>query len=127
MPQPYQGQQRRYISIAYSTSNGSPTLAREQLKAKINPPPSRETIRKYWKEEGYRLNKNIGGSRFGANDKRYINKEKLELIIDRIPIYGSLNGAIRALKHSPKVIKEKLTQLGLLQQVLDLEAKIKNQ
>lgn len=117
----YNDEQLGYVKESYISSKGLAAIAREQLKGKIDPPPSVSDIRRIWELLGY-TNKNTSRNSF---HRAPLNIKELDLIIERIPMYGSLTSAARALGRDPSTAINKLRGFGLLQIVRDLEARTK--
>ena len=119
----YNLEQMRCIQESYFSSQGIAALAMEQLRDKIEPLPSTSTIRNVWIESNYLDNYEDGRQR--KTGKKALNKRELDFIIERVRMYGSLNAAASARRRNPDSVRKRLRELGVLQEILDLEARIK--
>ena len=119
----YNPKQRRYIQDSYFSSQGIALLAMEQLKDKVEPLPSTSMIRSVWIELRYIDNYEDGRQRKAG--KKALNILELDFIVERMRMYGSLNAAASARRRSSDSVRKRLRDLGILQEILDLEARIK--
>ena len=110
----YTTEQIGYIREAYHSSKGLASIAREQLRGRLVPLLSMPNLRQIWKSEGL-LQEAEPIKKAG---RRPITLDELDSIIDRIKMYGSLNAATRQLNHSEEAVKARLSELGVLEQVL---------
>ncbi|MBI2660435.1 hypothetical protein HYX07_04700 [Candidatus Woesearchaeota archaeon] len=114
----YTNEQIGYIREAYNSSKGLASIAREQLRGRVAPLPSMPNLRQIWENEGLLNNRVIKKA-----GRRPITLGELDSIIDRIKMYGSLKAAARKLKHSEEAVNARLSELGMLEQVLAFEKK----
>ena len=120
----YTPEQDSYIKSVYHSSKGLASIAREQLRGLVVPLPSMPYIRQVWENaelvnhQEVKTIKKIG--------RKPLQIDQLDLIIDRIRMYGSLNAAAKKLKHAEESVIARLVELGLLEQVIDLEKRVKN-
>ncbi|MBI2650798.1 hypothetical protein HYX04_05830 [Candidatus Woesearchaeota archaeon] len=117
----YNFEQIMDIRRAYGSSRGLISLAREQLRATIDQPPSPSYIRQIWENAGFITDEDTLHQR----DKKAITIDQLDFIIQRMEMYGSLNKASTALGHSGEVVRKRLKAIGVLEQVLELEKRLK--
>ncbi len=118
----YSAVQIEYMRDSYATSKGIALLAREQLIGRVDPLPSPAYLRKTWREDGIADVNERGPIK--KRGKKSIHSSELDLIVERMQMYGTLTRSAEQFGHGGDAVRRRLKKLGILREVLDLERKI---
>ena len=96
------------IKSSYAMSNGSLAKAAEHLEPLLKCSITPTTIKKYWKEEGYKV------THLRRDSPTTLTEEEIRLVLRRFDMYGSVAKTAKALSLNPATVKKYLTERGVL-------------